>query len=114
MMMIIGMRGSSSQSNNAILSSLLTTAQSRASSLMAKATSFFTKFTPYYVTRIVDNLAEGRACPEDETFNIFDPRSRDGTVASKVNITLIFPIVVNIIIALYIIAILLCIAAEIQ
>ena len=77
--------GTASGGSNAILSSILTTAQSRASSFMAKAASFFTKFTPYYVTRVVDNLAEGRACPEDETYTFFDPRSRDsGNPANKV------------------------------
>jgi len=64
-------------SSTALLSSLLTTANTYSSTLMAKATSFFTKFSPYYVTRLVDNLAEGRACPEDESFCYFDPRSRN-------------------------------------
>jgi hypothetical protein len=64
-------------SSTALLSSLLTTANTYSSTLMAKATSFFTKFSPYYVTRLVDNLAEGRACPEDESFCYFDPRSHN-------------------------------------
>lgn len=64
-------------SSTALLSSLLTTANTYSSTLMAKATSFFTKFSPYYVTRLVDNLAEGKACPEDESFCYFDPRSRN-------------------------------------
>jgi hypothetical protein len=73
---------SSAQPSNAILSSFLTSATSRASSFMAKAASFFTKFTPYYATRIVDNLAEGRSCPEDESFCYLDPRLRDGKQAA--------------------------------
>jgi len=64
-------------SSNALFSSFLSSAQSRASSLMAKAASFFTKFTPYEVTRTALNLAEGRSCPEDDMYLCLDPRSRD-------------------------------------
>lgn len=73
--------GGAQSSSNAMLSSFLTSAQSRASSLMAKAASFFTKFTPLYITRVVDNLAEGRACPEDDSFCTLDPRARVGAGA---------------------------------
>ena len=45
--------GGGGSGGNAILSSLLTSAQSRATSLMAKAASFFTKFTPFCFTRVV-------------------------------------------------------------
>lgn len=76
-----GLMGMGSSGSNALLSSFLTSAHSRATSLMAKAASFFTKFTPYYVTRTVHNLAEGRSCPEDDTFLYLDPRSRDNTLA---------------------------------
>lgn len=62
------------------LSSLLTSAQSRATSLFAKAASFFAKSTPFYVTRTVDNLAEGRGGVEDETFCYLDPRVRSGSM----------------------------------
>jgi hypothetical protein len=72
-----GLMGMGAGGSNALLSSFLNTANSRVSSLMAKAASFFTKFTPYYVTRTVHSLAEGRACPEDESFLYLDPRSRD-------------------------------------
>jgi hypothetical protein len=48
---------------------------SRAASLFAKATAFFTKFSPYYVTRVAHTLAEGRGGVEDETFLTLDPRS---------------------------------------
>lgn len=65
--------------SNAIISSLLNTAQSKATSLMAKATSFFTKFNPMFITRIVDNLSEGRSCPEDESFLCLDPRQVDSS-----------------------------------
>lgn len=67
---------SGANSSNAYLSSFLTSATSRATSLMAKAASFFTKFTPFYVTRVVYNLAEGKSCPEDDTFCYLDPRAR--------------------------------------
>ena len=60
--------------SGAIFTSLLTTAQSRASSLMAKATSFFAKFSPMQVTRITEALAEGRACQENDTYVLLDPR----------------------------------------
>lgn len=81
------------------LTSLLTTAQSRgnsafhmcseycllsnapshhllfiASSLVAKATSFFAKFSPMHVTRVAEALAEGRSCQENDTFCTLDPR----------------------------------------
>ncbi|KAJ1424134.1 Sec1-like protein [Ochromonadaceae sp. CCMP2298] len=70
--------GVSSASSNALLSSFLTSAQSRATSLIAKAASYFTKFTPYLLSRTALNLAEGRACPEDDTFLYLDPRAKDG------------------------------------
>lgn len=80
------------------LSSLLTSAQSRgsnelwlysvfglfmfscriffiiASSLVAKATSFFAKFSPMHVTRVAEALAEGRSCPENDSYCTLDPR----------------------------------------
>jgi sec1 family domain-containing protein 1 len=55
---------------------ILQQASSGASSLMAKAASFFTKFGSLYVTRVVEALSEGRSCPENDSFNCFDPRSR--------------------------------------
>ena len=54
--------------SNTVLSSLLTTAHSKASSLLSKATSFFIKFTPYYITRVVDNLSEGKKYITDYVF----------------------------------------------
>lgn len=60
------------QSQSSGLQSFFT---SRAASLFAKATAFFTKFTPYYVTRVAHTLAEGRGGAEDETFLTLDPRS---------------------------------------
>jgi len=45
--------GSAAGATNAILSTFITTAHSRATSLMAKAASFFTKFTPFCFTRVV-------------------------------------------------------------
>ena len=71
----MGLKGSTSSNSNALLSSFLTSAHSRATSLMAKAASFFTKFTPYYVTRTIHALAEGRSCPEDDLFVYLDPRA---------------------------------------
>ena len=65
----------------ATLTSLFTTAQSRASSLVAKATSFFVKFSPMQVTRISESLAEGRACQENDSYITLDPRK--SAVASQ-------------------------------
>lgn len=73
-----GMGGGSSysQGENTALSSFLEAAGSKASSLVAKATSFFTKFHPLYVSRVVDLLSEGRQCPENDTFCTVDPCSK--------------------------------------
>ena len=62
------------------LSSLLTSAQSMAASTMAKAASFFTKFASLYVTKVVENLSEGRSCSEDDSFCTLDPRSKQGEI----------------------------------
>ena len=59
------------------LSSIISSAHLGASSLMAKAALLFAKFTPFYITRVVDNLAEGRPCTEDDSFCTIDPRSPD-------------------------------------
>ncbi len=42
--------------------------------VMDKATSYFAKFNAMYITKIVDNLVEGRSCTEEETFCYLDPR----------------------------------------
>lgn len=67
-----GGRNASGGGQNALLSTFLTAAHGKAASLIAKAATYFTKFTPYYVTRVIDNLAEGR---EDDHFITLDPRS---------------------------------------
>ena len=38
------------------------------------------RFSPLYVSRVADNLAEGRACAEDDSFCLLDPRARPGEV----------------------------------
>lgn len=58
---------------NSLVSSFLTSAQSRATSLIAKATTFFAKFSPMYITRVVDALAESRQGIENDSFCYFDP-----------------------------------------
>jgi len=58
------------------LSSFLNAAGKGATSLMAKATSFFTKFHPLRVSRVVDNLSEGRPCAEADNFCTIDPRAK--------------------------------------
>jgi hypothetical protein len=47
---------------------------------MAKAASFFTKFASLYVTKVVENLSEGRSCTEDDTFCALDPRIKQGDI----------------------------------
>jgi hypothetical protein len=66
------------------LTSFLNTATNRATSLISKAASFFTKFTPFYATRIVHSLAEGRGGPEEDSFLYLDPRSRDPPSAASI------------------------------
>jgi hypothetical protein len=55
---------------------------------MAKAASFFTKFAPMYVSRVVDALSEGKACPEDDTFCTLDPRAPGDHPELKVRVVL--------------------------
>lgn len=62
------------------LTSLLSSATTKASSLFAKAQSFFTKFASLYVTKVVESLSEGRSCVEDDSFCALDPRGRQGDV----------------------------------
>lgn len=45
---------------------------------MAKAASFFTKFAPVYVTKVVDSISEGKSCLEDDTFVTLDPKLKVG------------------------------------
>lgn len=72
-----GSSGAGSSGGGSGLSSMLgTVLHQRATSLMAKAASFFTKFSPVYITRVVDNLSEGKNCAEDDSYGVFDPRAR--------------------------------------
>ena len=68
---------SSSLSVNTHFSAFISSAHSGATSLMAKAASLFAKFTPSYAAKVVDNLSEGRACSEDDSFCVLDPRSME-------------------------------------
>mgnify|MGYP003385786628 FL=1 len=61
---------------SSLLSSASSHITSQASNLLAKATTFFSRFNPLLVTKIVDSLAEGRSCPENETYCCLDPRSK--------------------------------------
>lgn len=68
--------GGGGQQSGAILSSFL----NNATQVIGRASQMFAgKFVPYYVTRVVDNLAEGRACSEANTFTYFDPRAAKDT-----------------------------------
>jgi sec1 family domain-containing protein 1 len=58
------------------LSSLLNAAGKGALAAMAKAQSFFTKFSPLYVSQIVDSLSEGRTSSDTEHFITIDPRAK--------------------------------------
>jgi sec1 family domain-containing protein 1 len=71
-----GMRG---ESKSAMISTLLSSATSGATSLMARATALFAKFSPLPVSTVVENLAEGRTCAEDESYCFLDPRQQAGS-----------------------------------
>jgi hypothetical protein len=64
----------------------MSTITARATSLIAKAAAFFTKFTPYTVTRLVHTLAEGRGGAEDESFLYLDPRAREDSTQHPMNV----------------------------
>ena len=68
--------GGGGEGKSAMISSLLSSATSGATSLMARATALFAKFSPLPVSTVVDNLAEGRACAEDESYCYLDPRQQ--------------------------------------
>mmetsp|Transcript_8618 Transcript_8618/g.12859 ORF Transcript_8618/g.12859 Transcript_8618/m.12859 type:complete len:651 (-) Transcript_8618:37-1989(-) len=74
----VGTGGGDGGKRGAIISSFLNTATSSATTLMARASALFAKFSPLPVTRVVDNLAEGRSCPEDDTYCCLDPRQAKG------------------------------------
>jgi hypothetical protein len=71
-----GGAGGRSDAFSSLLSSASSHITSHASSLLAKATTFFSKFNPLLVTKIVDSLAEGRVCAENESYCCLDPRSK--------------------------------------
>ena len=73
--------GSTSTTNATGLQSFLTTAQTKIKSAVDKAASFFAKFVMMYITKIVDNLSDGRIGPEEETFCYLDPKLRPGEAA---------------------------------
>jgi sec1 family domain-containing protein 1 len=58
------------------LSSFLNLAGKGAASMMAKATSFFTKFSPLYVSQVVESLSEGRRMGAGDDFCAIDPRAK--------------------------------------
>lgn len=64
----------------------MSTITARATSLIAKAAAFFTKFTPYTVTRLVQSLGEGRGGAEDESFLYLDPRAREDSAQHPMNV----------------------------
>lgn len=67
--------------------SLFSTASSHATSLLAKATNFFSKFSPMFVTKVVESLAEGRSSNENSTYCYFDAKAKltggSGTTATQ-------------------------------
>ena len=66
---------STNNDNNDAFSSLLSSASSHATSLLAKATTFFSKFSPMYITKVVESLSEGRNCIENNTYNYLDAKA---------------------------------------
>ena len=67
-------------SNADAFSSLFTSASthltSHASNLLAKATNFFTKFSPFVITKVVETLSEGRASSENDSYCYLDPKTK--------------------------------------
>lgn len=61
--------------SNDAFSSLLSSASSHATSLLAKATTFFSKFSPMYVTKVVESLAEGRKSEENMNYSYYDAKA---------------------------------------
>lgn len=57
------------------LQSFLSSAQTK---IKSAAASWFAKFVALWITKVVDNLTEGRGTPEDESFVYFDPKLRPG------------------------------------
>lgn len=67
-----GSHGGNEGKSAAFINNILTHAtRYAANSIMMLAGS---TFTPLPFTRVVDNLAEGRSCPEDESYCYLDPR----------------------------------------
>eukprot|EP00605_Chrysophyceae_sp_TOSAG23-4_P002225 GSChrysophyteH1.ASY1.ANO1.2468.1 assembled CDS len=58
------------------LSSFLNAAGKGAMAAIAKAQSFFTKFSPLYVSQVVESLSEGRSSSDTAHFCTVDPRAK--------------------------------------
>ena len=66
----------SGKGGSSAISLLLNTGINMANHTMAKAAALFSKFAPLHVTQVVDSLAEGKACPENESYLCLDPKSK--------------------------------------
>jgi sec1 family domain-containing protein 1 len=71
-----GMSAAGGGGGDSAISSLFSTATNMASSTMAKAAALFSKFAPVHVTRVVDSLAEGKACAENDSYLCLDPKAK--------------------------------------
>lgn len=71
-------------SSGDMLSSLMRSAQTQATGLLARATEkvsgMFGKMHKHYATRVVENLCEFKVSSEDETFLYLDPKKTRGEV----------------------------------
>ena len=77
-------QNSNSDAFSSLFSSASTHLTSHASNLLAKATNFFTKFSPFVITKVVETLAEGRASSENDSYCYLDAKSKT-TSASTAN-----------------------------
>lgn len=70
-------RGSVPLTNN-VQSNVMSFTASVAATISRAASMIQSKFSPKYITRVVDSIAEGRSCVEDDMFITLDPKLKPG------------------------------------
>ncbi len=63
---------------NNVQANVMSFTASVAATISRAASMIQSKFSPKYITRVVDSLAEGRSCVEDDSFITLDPKLRPG------------------------------------
>lgn len=79
----------SASSSSTLFNNFLSTASSKASSLISKASLFFLKFIPYYLTRILHTICDGK----EDSYIALDPLNlinKNDLVTSKYNNAILF------------------------